>query len=65
LLDGRAYGHHGPWRDRRGFDSVVQSVSGLADAVTAPPDAVTAPPVFLPANPSPQPGRPHLAGRLT
>jgi crotonobetainyl-CoA:carnitine CoA-transferase CaiB-like acyl-CoA transferase len=25
-----AYGHRGPWRDRRGFDSLVQSVSGLA-----------------------------------
>lgn len=27
-----AYGHHGPWGDRRGFDSLVQSVSGIADA---------------------------------
>ncbi len=25
-----AYGHQGPWRDRRGFDSLVQSVSGIA-----------------------------------
>ena len=25
-----AYGHRGPWRDRRGFDSLVQSVSGIA-----------------------------------
>jgi crotonobetainyl-CoA:carnitine CoA-transferase CaiB-like acyl-CoA transferase len=25
-----AYGHDGPWRDRRGFDSLVQSVSGIA-----------------------------------
>jgi crotonobetainyl-CoA:carnitine CoA-transferase CaiB-like acyl-CoA transferase len=25
-----AYGHLGPWRDRRGFDSLVQSVSGIA-----------------------------------
>ena len=24
-----AYGHEGPWRDRRGFDSLVQSVSGI------------------------------------
>ncbi|HXH20913.1 MAG TPA: CoA transferase [Dehalococcoidia bacterium] len=24
-----AYGHEGPWRDRRGFDSLVQSVSGF------------------------------------
>jgi crotonobetainyl-CoA:carnitine CoA-transferase CaiB-like acyl-CoA transferase len=25
-----AYGHAGPWRDRRGFDSLVQTVSGIA-----------------------------------
>ncbi len=25
-----AYGHVGPWRERRGFDSLVQSVSGIA-----------------------------------
>src|SRR5437588_786515 len=25
-----AYGHVGPWRERRGFDSIVQSVSGIA-----------------------------------
>jgi crotonobetainyl-CoA:carnitine CoA-transferase CaiB-like acyl-CoA transferase len=25
-----AYGHTGPWRDRRGFDTLVQSVSGIA-----------------------------------
>lgn len=25
-----AYGHEGPWRDRRGFDSLVQTVSGIA-----------------------------------
>ncbi|HEU5324155.1 MAG TPA: CoA transferase [Methylomirabilota bacterium] len=25
-----AYGHAGPWRARRGFDSLVQSVSGIA-----------------------------------
>ena len=50
-VDLSAYGHLGPWRDRRGFDSVVQSVSGLAVANAGAPDAVTAPPVFLPANP--------------
>ncbi|MBO0692242.1 MAG: CoA transferase [Acidimicrobiaceae bacterium] len=27
-----AYGWTGPWRDRRGFDTLVQSSSGLADA---------------------------------
>lgn len=26
-----AFGHEGPWARRRGFDSVVQSVSGLSD----------------------------------
>lgn len=34
-----AYGHAGPWRARRGFDSLVQSVSGIAwtggDAVSS------------------------------
>jgi len=25
-----AYGYDGPWRDRRGFDSLLQSVSGIA-----------------------------------
>jgi len=25
-----AFGHEGPWRDRRGFDSIVQTVSGIA-----------------------------------
>jgi len=27
-----AWGGSGPWRERRGFDSIVQSVSGIADA---------------------------------
>src|SRR5262249_30085298 len=27
-----AYGHEGPWRDRRGFDSIVQNVTGLSAA---------------------------------
>ena len=26
-----AFGHEGPWKDRRGFDSVVQAASGIAD----------------------------------
>jgi hypothetical protein len=26
-----AYGHDGPWRDRRGFDSLMQSASGIAE----------------------------------
>ena len=25
-----AYGHAGPWADRRGFDSIVQNVTGLS-----------------------------------
>jgi crotonobetainyl-CoA:carnitine CoA-transferase CaiB-like acyl-CoA transferase len=40
-----AYGHQGPWRERRGFDSVVQSVNGLADR-----SAIDGVPKFLPAN---------------
>ena len=27
-----AWGTTGPWRERRGFDSIVQAVSGIADA---------------------------------
>jgi len=27
-----AYGEHGPWAGRRGYDSLVQSASGIADA---------------------------------
>jgi crotonobetainyl-CoA:carnitine CoA-transferase CaiB-like acyl-CoA transferase len=30
-----AYSHAGPWRDRRGFDSLVQSVSGIVHEHTA------------------------------
>ena len=26
-----AYGHEGPWRDRRGFDTLVQSATGIAN----------------------------------
>jgi len=25
-----AYGHRGPWRERRGFETLIQSVSGMA-----------------------------------
>lgn len=42
-----AFGHSGPWRARRGFDSVVQAATGLADANWAGSDE----PAFLPANP--------------
>ncbi|HEY3749737.1 MAG TPA: CoA transferase [Pseudonocardiaceae bacterium] len=31
VLDLSAYGHAGPWRRRRGFDSLVQMASGIAD----------------------------------
>jgi crotonobetainyl-CoA:carnitine CoA-transferase CaiB-like acyl-CoA transferase len=36
-----AWGGEGPWRDRRGFDSIVQTVSGMAYAQAGgtPPDA--------------------------
>ena len=40
-----AWGHEGPWRDRRGYDTVVQSANGMA--FTAP----GAKPAFLPASP--------------
>jgi crotonobetainyl-CoA:carnitine CoA-transferase CaiB-like acyl-CoA transferase len=26
-----AWGHEGPWRDRRGYDTIVQSATGMAD----------------------------------
>jgi crotonobetainyl-CoA:carnitine CoA-transferase CaiB-like acyl-CoA transferase len=42
-----AFGHIGPWRERRGFDSVVQAASGLAAANSVGSES----PVFLPANP--------------
>lgn len=32
VVDLSAYGHAGPWRRRRGFDSLVQMASGIADA---------------------------------
>jgi crotonobetainyl-CoA:carnitine CoA-transferase CaiB-like acyl-CoA transferase len=41
-----AFGRDGPWRDRRGFDSVVQAVSGIADE-----HAYDGRPRFAPANP--------------
>ncbi len=31
-----AWGHTGPWAGRRGFDSLVQMASGIADRLTAP-----------------------------
>jgi crotonobetainyl-CoA:carnitine CoA-transferase CaiB-like acyl-CoA transferase len=41
-----AFSHEGPWQGRRGFDSVVQSVSGFADAM-----AKEGRPRPIPANP--------------
>ena len=41
-----AFSHTGPWRNRRGFDSVVQAVSGIADEHTR-----DGRPRFAPANP--------------
>ena len=43
-----AFGHEGPWKDRRGFDSVVQAASGIADELS---DPTTGTPRSLPANP--------------
>jgi crotonobetainyl-CoA:carnitine CoA-transferase CaiB-like acyl-CoA transferase len=40
-----AYGHAGPWRERRGFDSLVQSVSGIVHEQTGGEDT----PRHLPA----------------
>ena len=40
-----AFGTRGPWRDRRGYDSVVQSVGGFCDEV-----AVDGEPRFLPVS---------------
>jgi crotonobetainyl-CoA:carnitine CoA-transferase CaiB-like acyl-CoA transferase len=40
-----AFGRLGPWRDRRGYDSVVQSASGFCDEV-----AVDREPRFLPVS---------------
>jgi crotonobetainyl-CoA:carnitine CoA-transferase CaiB-like acyl-CoA transferase len=40
-----AFGTRGPWQDRRGYDSVVQSVSGFCDEVT-----VDGEPRFLPVS---------------
>jgi crotonobetainyl-CoA:carnitine CoA-transferase CaiB-like acyl-CoA transferase len=41
-----AFGHRGPWASRRGFDSIVQAHSGIAEEHSA--DGV---PRFAPANP--------------
>jgi crotonobetainyl-CoA:carnitine CoA-transferase CaiB-like acyl-CoA transferase len=41
-----AFSHAGPWQDRRGFDSVVQAVSGIADE-----HSTEGRPRFTPANP--------------
>jgi hypothetical protein len=41
-----AFGHAGPWHMRRGFDSIVQAVSGICDEL-----ASSGRPRFAPANP--------------
>jgi crotonobetainyl-CoA:carnitine CoA-transferase CaiB-like acyl-CoA transferase len=41
-----AFSHRGPWSSRRGFDSIVQAHSGIADE-----HAVEGVPRFVPANP--------------
>lgn len=50
-----AWGRHGPWAQRRGFDSIVQAAAGIA-AVTAAPDGT---PGVLPAQ-----ALDHGAGQL-
>jgi crotonobetainyl-CoA:carnitine CoA-transferase CaiB-like acyl-CoA transferase len=42
-----AFGSAGPWRDNRGFDSIVQSASGMSHEESTPDGA----PHSLPANP--------------
>lgn len=42
-----AFGHAGPWADRRGFDSVIQAANGIAYRSAGPDDV----PKFAPANP--------------
>jgi crotonobetainyl-CoA:carnitine CoA-transferase CaiB-like acyl-CoA transferase len=37
VMELAAWGHTGPWRERRGFDSIVQAASGIA-AIEAGPD---------------------------
>jgi hypothetical protein len=37
VMELAAWGHTGPWRERRGFDSIVQAASGIA-ALEAGPD---------------------------
>jgi crotonobetainyl-CoA:carnitine CoA-transferase CaiB-like acyl-CoA transferase len=43
-----AWGNEGPWRDRRGFDSIVQTVSGMAYAQGAGSDPLK--PKLLPVS---------------
>ena len=38
-----AYGHTGPWRERRGYDSLVQTASGIAVEQGTRPQGVDAP----------------------
>jgi crotonobetainyl-CoA:carnitine CoA-transferase CaiB-like acyl-CoA transferase len=47
VLDLSAYGHAGPWWRRRGFDSLVQMASGIADDGARTADVPT--PTPLPA----------------
>jgi crotonobetainyl-CoA:carnitine CoA-transferase CaiB-like acyl-CoA transferase len=45
-----AFGHAGPWRDRRGFDSIVQTVSGMALAQARDTRPDSAEPALLPCS---------------
>ena len=45
-----AFSHEGPWTARRGFDSVVQSVSGLSDHQSKVLPGEKGGPIFLPAS---------------
>ncbi|WP_027794165.1 CoA transferase [Paraburkholderia acidipaludis] len=59
-----AYGHQGPWRERRGFDSLVQSASGIvwAESVEASRGSGVAP--FETPRPLPCQALDHATGYL-
>ena len=64
-----AYGHRGPWRERRGFDSLVQSASGIvwAESVAAAKHGNggrEAAPPFTAARPLPCQALDHATGYL-
>jgi crotonobetainyl-CoA:carnitine CoA-transferase CaiB-like acyl-CoA transferase len=47
VMELAAWGHAGPWRERRGFDSIVQAASGIASLEAGPDGAPGALPCQL------------------